>query len=284
MKIKLTIDIRERDLIECCRTIMKKHTLPDSIVTKSLPDTLPDSLVTAPLPIGDIIISNSDTGEDLVIIERKTLADLAASIRDGRYAEQSYRLNGISHANHNIVYLIEGDLTRLSIFKSKLDKQTLYSAIFSINYFKGFSIMRSNTLEESATIICNMVVKLSKSDNKLPYYSNALQKQKQEQQQQEQEQHQETEDVKDYCSVVKRVKKENITKSNIGEIMLCQIPGCSDVSVRAIFQKFKTIAELISAIQVDATCLNDIKTTLANGKSRKISKAVIKNIIDFLKD
>lgn len=292
MKIKLTIDIRERDLIECCRTIMKKHTLPDSIVTKSLPDslpdTLPDSLVTAPLPIGDIIISNSETGEDLVIIERKTLADLAASIRDGRYAEQSYRLNGISHANHNIVYLIEGDLTRLSIFKSKLDKQTLYSAIFSINYFKGFSIMRSNTLEESATIICNMVVKLSKSDNKLPYYSNALQKQQTQQQQQqqtqEQQQQQETEDVKDYCSVVKRVKKENITKSNIGEIMLCQIPGCSDVSVRAIFQKFKTIAELISAIQVDATCLNDIKTTLANGKTRKISKAVIKSIIDFLKD
>lgn len=278
MRLKLTIDVRERDLIECCRTIMTKHSLSDSIVCESL-------------PIGDIIISNADTGEDLIIIERKTLADLAASIKDGRYAEQSFRLNGISHPNHNIVYLIEGDITRLSIFKSRLDKNTLYSAMFSINYFKGFSLMRSNTLEESATIICNMVVKLLKSENKVPYYSFKKQEQKQEQEEQvleeenkEKEKEKEKDDAQEYCSVVKRVKKDNITKANIGEIMLCQIPGCSDVSVRAVFQKFKTISELISAIQIDATCLNDIKTTMANGKTRKISKAVIKSIIDFLKD
>lgn len=289
MKLKLIIDVRERDLLTCCQTIMERQKMADSIVSESL-------------PIGDIIISNADTGEDLVIIERKTLADLAASIRDGRYAEQSFRLNGISHPNHNIVYLIEGDLTRLSIFnnfgksagRNKLDKNTLYSAMFSINYFKGFSLMRSNTLEESATIICNMVVKLLKSGNKTPYYSHKIVQQQQQQQQEQQNAESlqpdqaaaqpEEDDVKEYCSVVKRVKKDNITKANIGEIMLCQIPGCSDVSVRAIFQKFKTIAELITAIQQDANCLNDIKTTMANGKTRKISKAVIKSIIDFLKD
>jgi ERCC4-type nuclease len=273
MKLKLTIDVRERDLIECCRTIMAKHSLSDSIACESL-------------PIGDIIISNADTGEDLIIIERKTLADLSASIKDGRYVEQSFRLNGISHPNHNIIYLIEGDITRLSIFKSKLDKNTLYSAMFSINYFKGFSLMRSNTLEESATIICNMVVKLLKSGNKVPYYKQMPQQkeQKEQQQPQQQEQQQLEEEPPEYCSVVKRVKKENITKANIGEIMLCQIPGCSDVSVRAVFQKFKTISELIVAIQQDATCLNDIKTIMANGKTRKISKSVIKSIIDLLKD
>ena len=259
MRLTLKIDVRERELIACCRTIMAKHSL---------------SVISDTLPIGDIIISNADTGIDLVIIERKTLADLSASIRDGRYAEQSFRLNGISHPNHNIIYLIEGDITRLSIFKGfkkGLDANTLYSSIFSINYFKGFSVMRSNSLEESATIICNMVVKLLKSDNKMPYYSSQEEKQQQD-------------DTKEYCSVVKRVKKENITKANIGEIMLCQIPGCSDVSVRAVFQKFKTIAQLIIAIQEDVTCLDDIKTTMANGKTRKISKAVIKSIIDFLKD
>ena len=150
--------------------------------------------------------------------------------------------------------------------------------MFSINYFKGFSLMRSNTLEESATIICNMVVKLLKSGNKVPYYKQIPQ------QQEQQPQSLLDEEPPEYCSVVKRVKKENITKANIGEIMLCQIPGCSDVSVRAVFQKFKTIAELIVAIQQDATCLNDIKTTMANGKTRKIRKSVIKSIIDFLKD
>jgi ERCC4-type nuclease len=269
MKLNLTIDMREHDIITCCHTIMSAHLLKDSV-----------HIVSSALPIGDIIISNAETNEDLIIIERKTLADLSASIKDGRYTEQSYRLNGIPHPNHNIIYLIEGDITRLSIFKSKIDKQMLYSAIFSINYFKGFSVMRSASLEESATIICNMVFKLLKSNNKLPYYTtlhtvavpatdvidNAV------------------DDAKEYCSVVKRVKKENITKDNIGEIMLCQIPGISDVSARAIFQKFKTISELILTIKEDVHCMDDIKTTMSNGKTRKINKTVIKSIIDFLKD
>ena len=56
------------------------------------------------LPIGDIIIS--DETEDKIIIERKSVSDLLSSIKDGRYEEQSYRLNGLQHHNHNIVYLI----------------------------------------------------------------------------------------------------------------------------------------------------------------------------------
>lgn len=259
MKLQLKIDVRESDLFQCCKMILDRHAIKDSI-----------ELTSITLPIGDIILSDATTNEDKVIIERKTLADLSASIKDGRYSEQSYRLNGINHPNHNIIYLIEGDLTRMSIFKSKIDKQMLYSSMFSINYYKGFSVMRSNTLEESATILCNMAVKLLKSENKKPYYT------------QQQQQPQQDEDPAEYCSVVKRVKKENITKSNISNIMLCQIPGISDVTANAIFKKFNTIAELILAIREDSTCMNDIKTTMANGKSRKISKACIKSILDFL--
>ena len=261
MKLKLKIDVREGDLFACCKMIIDRHVMKDLI-----------ELTSVPLPIGDIIISDSITDEDKVIVERKTLVDLAASIKDGRYAEQSYRLNGLNHPNHNIIYLIEGDLTKLSIFKSKIDKQTLYSSMFSINYYKGFSLMRSNTLEESATILCNMLFKLIKSENKQPYYK----------QQQQQLTPVIGDEVDEYCSVVKRVKKENVTKENISNIMLCQIPSISDVTANAVFKKFNTMSDLIVAIRADPTCLNDIKTTMANGKSRKISKTCIKNIIDFL--
>ena len=88
----------------------------------------------------------------------------------------------------------------------------------------------------------------------------------------------------DYCSVVKRVKKDNIQKDNIGEIMLCQIPGISDVTSRAIFAKFKTITSLILAIQQDEHCLDDIQTVMSNGKPRKINKTSVQRIIEFLKD
>ena len=42
---------------------------------------------------------------------------MLSSIKDGRYEEQSYRLNGLSHHNHNIVYLIEGDVNKVNRFK-----------------------------------------------------------------------------------------------------------------------------------------------------------------------
>ena len=51
------------------------------------------------LAVGDIILEN-DKGEVVIIFERKTLYDLAASIRDGRYNEQSFRLNKENIHNH----------------------------------------------------------------------------------------------------------------------------------------------------------------------------------------
>ena len=126
------------------------------------------------LPIGDIIIN--DETEDKVIIERKSVNDLLSSIKDGRYEEQSYRLNGLNHHNHNIVYLIEGDLNKINRFKADtaVEKLTLYSAMFSLNYYKGFSVFRSFNIEETANIICNMAYKIGKDLTKQAYYQNKI--------------------------------------------------------------------------------------------------------------
>ena len=87
---------------------------------------------------------------------------------------------------------------------------------------------------------------------------------------------------KDYCAVVKKVKKDNITKDNIGEIMLCQIPGISYQTARAVLNKFKNIKDLIKAIEEDKNCLKDVYTTDNKNKTRKVSKKSIENIIHFL--
>ena len=60
------------------------------------------------LTLGDVTIEKD--GKELLIIERKTIADLASSICDGRYKEQSFRLSESPVLNHNILYLIEGSL------------------------------------------------------------------------------------------------------------------------------------------------------------------------------
>ena len=89
---------------------------------------------------------------------------------------------------------------------------------------------------------------------------------------------------KDYCTVVKKVKKENITQANIGEIMLCQIPTVSSTTALAVLAQFKTLPNLIKAIQESENSLNNIYTTDSNGKKRKIGKNAIENIIKFLKE
>jgi len=294
----IKIDNREQELFKKCEATIN-----------SVPKFKDIKLISENLPLGDIIIN--DGINDCIIIERKSLTDLAASIKDGRYEEQSYRLNGINHHNHNIIYLIEGDINRFNSFKERIDKQTLYSAMFSINYFKGFSIRRSNTLDETALICCNMIYKLvgGLKAGKVGYYlnnSNMLssvlpkevdgiknegEKNEEEKNEGEKNEGEKNEgeknegiknEEKDYCTVVKKVKKDNITIENIGEIMLCQIPGISSASALAIFKEFKTLPNLITCLKENSSCLNAITTTDSNGKNRKISKTAIANIIKFL--
>ena len=251
----IKVDAREKELVELLTILLKEDKY------KGI------ELAVGSLPLGDVILSLNQS--DKLIIERKTINDLASSIKDGRYAVQSFRLSGLDHPNHNIIYLIEGDLSKWSSYKgTKMDKSTIYSALISINYYKGFSVHRSISSAESAIIICSMANKLRKDTAKPPYYYCQPIKGEDEK----------AED--NYVSVVKRVKKENITEDNIGELMLCQIPGVSDVTALAIMSKYKTIPDLISNLKENKQCLEDIRSTATN---RRLNKSCIENIIKFLR-
>jgi ERCC4-type nuclease len=293
----IKIDSRERELINLC-----KYYLEISPLYKNI------QIVTGNLPIGDIIICD-DKQEERIVIERKSIRDLSASIKDGRYDEQSYRLNGLHHENHNIIYLIEGDLNGKNSFKDRVDKITIYSAMFSLNHYKGFSVLRTFTQDETSLVICNMAYKIQKcdSENKKAYYqpcSNSLLSKKDENEEKEENtilsnleksesslslmEEENNESItpasdKDYCSVVKKVKKENITPDNIGEIMLCQIPGISSTTAVAILKEFKTLPKLLEKIKEDeGECLNNITYVNTKNQTRKINKTVVQNIKKFL--
>jgi hypothetical protein len=299
----IKVDTREHDLLQQINILTANIPIFKDIVIKS-----------ETLPLGDIIIC--DDKEEKLVIERKSVTDLLASIKDGRYEEQSYRLNGLNHHNHNIIYLIEGDVNRVNRFKTdnRVEKLTLYSAMFSLNYYKGFSVFRSFSLEETATIICNMAYKLKKDPTKKAFFTNtnALRttpeatkvtnepmivvetqtmnedkstneaKEDHATTKEEQETNKEDQSDKDYVSVIKKVKKENITPENIGEIMLCQIPGISSVTALAIMAKFKTLQNLIKELENNNDCLKDITSTNAKGQTRRINKTSIANIVKFL--
>ena len=278
----IKVDTRERDLLQQINQLIINVPIFKTCIIKS-----------ETLPIGDVIIA--DDKEDKLVIERKSVSDLLASIKDGRYEEQSYRLNGLNHHNHNIIYLIEGDVNRVNRFKpdNATEKLTLYSAMFSLNYHKGFSVFRSFSLEETALIICNMAYKLEKgiATDKKAFYKNTVMQPIKEENTIVSENIVVVENIvvseiqeseKDYVSVIKKIKKENITPDNIGEIMLCQIPGISSVTALAIMEKYNNLPNLIKEIENNNDCLKDITSTNAKGQIRKINKTSIANIVKFL--
>lgn len=172
------------------------------------------------LPIGDIILHDPTQQKDIVLFERKTLNDLAASIRDGRYKEQSFRLIESAAATgfniHHIVYIIEGDLSRYDERHTQITKTALQSAMVSLLYYKGFSVIRTMNVGETADFILHFADKVAKEG---PISI--------------------TETAAAYSEVsTKKEKRDYITRENIGEIMLAQVPGVSAKMASAILSKY----------------------------------------------
>lgn len=266
----IKIDYREKALLEEC---IKQQLINDSSQFIKI--------ISENIPLGDIIIYDDNNNEKL-IIERKTLLDLASSIRDGRYTEQGFRLQQCSMHNHNIIYLIEGDLRYYKPFKSNIDKKALLSSMVSINYFKGFSLFRTITLSETAEWLLQLTTKLHKESSSPSYYEKTICETSENATEAIKEN---TELVNDcYSSAMKRVKKENINPDNIGEIMLSQIPGVSNASAIAIMNKYSTIQNLIQKLDTDNKALINISISDKSGKLRKINKTCISNIYKYLLD
>tara|TARA_B110000261_G_scaffold34877_1_gene40380 strand:+ start:4540 stop:5355 length:816 start_codon:yes stop_codon:yes gene_type:complete len=236
------------------------------------------------LELGDYILYDEKTEQTIFIIERKSLADLESSIKDGRYNEQSFRLKGLDIHNHNIYYLIEGSIIN---YKHGYFKNTLYAAVFSLGYYKGFSTINTINNIESAEYIYNFCLKFMREKQKIGFYcEKSLENNKKSQISYDLSENniieniEVTEDLeKKYENVIKTSKKANITRDNINSIMLMQIPGVSITTANTILNKFNTMKNLIEQLEKDKTCLDSLKLEQSN---RKISKSVIANIIKFL--
>jgi len=249
--MKIIVDNREHTLIKLLPALSKDYGFDIDIEIQKL-------------DLGDIIIKN-DEGCELLIIERKNLADLASSIKDGRYNEQSFRLTNHPLHNHNIIYLIEGNISQYSSKFSRVKPETLYTTMFSLNYYKGFSVIRSLDISESAEFILRTADKMKRENKKNGYY---------------------TEDYvaksDNYSNVVHKVKKNNITPDNIGTILLSQIPGVSNKTADAIMEKYDSLFELMKTMQNNRKCLDDVTFKTPTNQSRKISKTAIENILQYL--
>lgn len=298
--MKVIIDERETELFEKCESLIRSSRIPSSV-----------ELSKEVLNLGDVLIKTDDNKE-VLLIERKSFQDLLASVKDGRYEEQSYRLlHSSGFPPHSVFYLVEGMFAQL---RAPLEKKIIMSAITTMQFFKGFSVQRTSTVHESAEWLLHFAEKIERNFSKgvIPYYlTRPFRKYftppTREQSVQNADESTKTENIAtnltetplhsaenasdaitepvqtaaDYCHVVKKVKKENVTPENIGEIILCQIPGISSVTAIAIMKHFNHFTHFIEELAKNPACIENM-TTETNGKVRKISKKSIESIRSYL--
>jgi ERCC4-type nuclease len=85
----------------------------------------------------------------------------------------------------------------------------------------------------------------------------------------------------DYCSVVKVAKKANITRDNIGQLMLMQIPGISSTISGEIMRPFATFAAFIDHLRTEPAYLDTIVLE-SSGKKRKLGSNIVAAIKEYL--
>jgi ERCC4-type nuclease len=237
------------------------------------------------LHLGDVHIKTDDL-KDVVLIERKSLSDLLSSIKDGRYEEQSHRLSNASGVHpHNIIYIIEGIISQIRIPR---ERQIILSAITSLNFFKGFSVLRTSSVQETAELILAMTDKINRDfiKGKLPYNYTSISEIPLELTENIAEDGSQTPTPIQYANFVKKVKRDNITPNNIGEILLSQIPGVSPVTAAAILLKYDN--SFLKFIEESSKNKEDLfailgKITYESKKGpRKINKSAIENIAQYI--
>jgi len=268
-KMKIIVDEREAALY--------------GLLTKDTPKQTIEKRV---IPLGDILFTNDDESITYQIIERKSVSDLLASVKDGRYAEQSYRLGNCFPNRHNIVYLIEGPVR-------DHDKKLVFACMASLNYFKGFSVTRTMSLSETAQYIeitadkiarelaKGTVVSVTSASVNVEVTNGKTDAANTVETPVPNPEPVQTATTQDYCSVVKVAKKANITRDNIGQLMLMQIPGISSTISGEIMRPFATFAAFLDHLRAEPAYLDNIVLE-SSGKKRKLGSNIIAGIRDYL--
>ena len=178
--------------------------------------------------IGDIHIT-FDNGRTIVI-ERKTLQDLQASIRDGRYREQKQRL---LQSGCEIWYIFEGSI--LSSFSS-VSYKAIISAMMNCIIRDKISVFRTKDPEETSFII----KKLAENINPTPSSQEII------------------------PISISMKKSGNITPDEVFISQLCCIPGISRTLALLIKEQFPNMSSLVNADVKKLTSVNKIGKKKAN--------------------
>ena len=242
MSVEIVIDTREPTLQALLQTYYQnaEPLKQDNI-----------SMKIQPLDVGDVQITFGNT---IVLFERKTCADLAASIKDSRYREQKIRILTKTLPRH-VIYIIEGIPSQQTLLNSDfpihgLKPSVLSGAIIYTMLRDGMHVISVANTAETAAWIWNIAMKCSSNPEKLSVGG---------------ELNTEISTNNNYLQSIKTKKIDNITPNTCYILQLCQIPNISISTAQEIakvYPNMLTLLTTLSSIQEENSrikLLSDIK-------------------------
>lgn len=239
--IAVYIDYRESELIGLLRTGGTEIQTPN-------------------LDVGDIMISIGD--DPVLILERKTLADLAASNRDGRYREQRARLLAMRGQGIAIGYLLEvgsgwsAEMNR--VWPGNVQESTLASLVFRLSLRYGIPVIESRDAKTSTGIV-RQLTKMVTADPEV--FKGGIAGDA-------------TAVAAAYTEALSAQKSANRNLKRVGAGMLQAIPGVGAKISEMIMDKIETIEGLCKLSQEELAGLSLGKRTVGKMLGEKIWNAL----------
>jgi len=111
---------------------------------------LPSTIQVQVLPVGDIWFQDA-SGSVQLILERKTIKDLEASILDGRYRDQKGRLLALcEERGAQPLYLLEGPYSSTT---GRLAPTALMKIVARLQFKYSIPVLHTQTLAETASLL-----------------------------------------------------------------------------------------------------------------------------------
>ena len=175
------------------------------------------------LLLGDILFQN-EKKKDFIIIERKTIKDLIASIKDGRHREQKIRLLNKQKEGTQIYYLYEGDIYHNN------NTDLILSCAFNTMIRDNIKVLFSRNIDDTIIVIKKIFKKVIEFQEKFFNNENIT----------------ELDNTMNYCDTIKSEKKLNMTPKMCYLAMLKQIPGVSSKCALSISNVYNNFCDLLS--------------------------------------
>lgn len=245
------IDYREKSFINTLQTYYGNEIINENMFECNINNTIVKFKVSN-LSIGDFIFKETlDDDQISLIIERKTIKDLCASITDGRFRQQKDRLLQSIGDSDKITFVLEGN--KGGVKKGTLSDTIIDSSILNLLYKHKFKVIFTENEGDTFNNIILLYKKLLNNDFNISTKP---------------------------AQPTKLLCKSDKIKENFIASQLSIIPGLSYSTAIIISKHYNTMKHLIDSYNNldDITQKYKMLETIQINEKRKLGSAMSKKI------